>query len=78
MITDFDKLKADYIASVRLGISLGANHEEAKRGNNILHNFCENIVENSRYNTETKHAMKYELEILKEILSREIDTFYMR
>lgn len=70
---DYYNLKSSYIAAVQMGLLLNASHEEAKRGNDLLHKFCENCVDNSNYCDVDKQNMKRELELVKEALSQEIE-----
>ena len=70
---DYQNLKNSYIATIQMGMMLNAGYEEAKRGNDILHKFCENCVDNSNYSEQDKQNMKHELELVKEALSKEID-----
>ena len=70
---DYQNLKNSYITALHMGIALNASYEEAKRGNDILHKFCENCVDNSNYSDQDKHDMKLDLELLKETLSQEIE-----
>lgn len=75
-MTEFDNLKSTYIAIVQLGLATNVSYHESKQGNNLLHKFCENFVENSNYLDSAKTAMKQELELIKEALSKEIEAFY--
>lgn len=77
-MTEFDGLKRSYISALHVGMATGANREQSKNGNEILHKFCEGLVENSQYSDEAKQAMKHELKMLKEVLSKEIEEFYTR
>lgn len=70
---DYLNLKNSYIAAIHVGLMLNAGYEEAKRGNELLHKFCESCVENSNYSEKEKQNMKYDLEIVKNTLSQEID-----
>lgn len=70
---DYLNLKNSYIAAIQMGLILNAGYEEAKRGNDLLHKFCENCIENSNYNEQDKQAMKHDLELVKETLSKEIE-----
>ena len=70
---DFLNLKNSYIAAIQMGLLLNAGHEEAKRGNDLLHQFCENCVDNSNYSEQDKQAMKHDLKLVKEALSKEIE-----
>ena len=75
-MTEFDNLKRNYTLTVQLMLTTKMEYHEAKRGNEVLHKFCENLVENSLYNDMNKTAMKIELNLLKEALSEEINRFY--
>ena len=70
---DYLNLKNSYIASIQLGLILNAGYEEAKRGNDLLHKFCENCIDNSNYREKDKQDMKRDLELVKEMLSQEIE-----
>ena len=70
---DYLNLKNRYIASVQMGLLLNDGYEGAKQGNELLHRFCENCVENSNYSELDKQKMKQDLKLVKETLSQEID-----
>ena len=70
---DYLNMKRSYIATIQLGLTLNARYEEAKRGNDLLHKFCENCVDNSLYGEADKQNMKRDLELVKEVLSQEIE-----
>ncbi len=70
---DYLNLKNSYIAAIQMGLILNAGYEEAKRGNDLLHKFCENCVDNSNYSDLDKQNMKNDLELVKEALSQEIE-----
>ncbi len=70
---DYLNLKNSYIAAIQMGLMLNAGYEEAKRGNDLLHKFCENCVDNSNYSDLDKQNMKNDLELVKEALSQEIE-----
>ena len=70
---DYLNLKNNYIAAIQMGLMLNAGYEEAKRGNDLLHQFCEKCIDNSNYNEVDKQRMKRDLEIVKEALSDEIE-----
>ena len=70
---DYLNLKNSYMAAIQAGLLLNAGYEDAKRGNDILHKFCEKCVDNSNYSTMDKQNMKHDLELLKETLSQEIE-----
>ena len=69
---DYLNLKRSYISAVQMGLMLGTGYEEAKRGNDLLHKFCENCIDNSNYTENDKQNMKRDLELAKEALSQEI------
>lgn len=75
---DFENLKRSYISVVQWGLSARAGCEESKRGNEALHKFCEDLIDNSNYSNSDKTMMKHELEIIKEALSEEIECFYQK
>ena len=70
---DYLNLKNSYIAAIQMGLMLNAGYEEAKHGNDLLHKFCENCVDNSNYSETDKQDMKRDLELVKEMLSQEIE-----
>ncbi len=70
---DYLNLKNSYIAAIQMGLMLNSGYEEAKRGNDLLHKFCENCIDNSNYHEGDKQKMKHDLEIVKEALSKEIE-----
>lgn len=73
---DYLNLKNSYIAAIQMGLLLNADYEEAKRGNDLLHKFCENCIDNSNYSEPDKKNMKHELELVKETLSQEIESYF--
>ena len=70
---DYLNMKRSYIATIQLGLVLNTGYEEAKHGNDLLHKFCENCVDNSLYGEADKQDMKRDLKIVKEMLSQEIE-----
>ena len=77
-MTEFEGLKAFYASYIRFGLENNVACTYAKLGNNIFHKYCEVLVENSNYQDSEKMAMKQELEILKNALDGEIDTYFQR
>ncbi len=75
-MTEFENLKSSYTLTIQFGLANGASHSESKRGNETLHKFCESLIDNSNYQDSAKEAMKHELELLKEALSKEIENHY--
>ena len=75
-MNEFDNLKNGYISAMQWGLTARVGYSESKRGNDILHKFCENLIDNSNYNECNKMMMKHEIEIIKETISKEIDSFY--
>lgn len=73
-MTEFESLKVFYASYIRFGLENNVNYNYAKMGNDIFHKYCERLVDNSNY--IDKAAMKQELELLKESLSREIEAHY--
>jgi len=74
---DFAVLKKSYIASIQFGLLSNKGYGDVKHGNEVLHKFCENLIDNSNYSDPDKHNMKLELELLKETLSKEIDQHFL-
>ena len=70
---DYQNLKNSYIASIQMGMILNAKYEEVKQGNDLLHRFCENCINNSKYCDYEKNNMKRDLELVKQALSEEIE-----
>ena len=70
---DYLNLKKSYIAAIQMGLMLNAGYEDAKHGNDLLHKFCQNCVDNSNYGDMDKQNMKHDLELVKEVLSQEIE-----
>ena len=68
---DYNILKNSNIAAVQTGLELG--FPDPKRGNDLLHDFCEKLIDNSNYSESDKQQMKNELAIVKEMLLVEID-----
>ena len=75
-MTDFNILKNSYATTVQFGLTVNAGYQASKHGNEMLHELCKQLVENSNYHNSEKIAMKQELEILKDVLGGEIDAFY--
>lgn len=68
---DYENLKRCYIGAFQMGLDLGFSNP--KQGNELLHKFCENLVDNSNYSEFDKQKMKQDLELVKETLSQEIE-----
>ena len=77
-MTDFDILKNSYAATVQFGLAMNAGYQASKHGNEMLHEFCKQLVDNSNYQDSEKMAMKRDLEILKDALEEEIDAYYQQ
>lgn len=75
-MTEFENLKASYAATIQFGLATNVGYLEAKRGNEFLHEFCKQFVENGNYHNNDKRTMKQELELLKETLDKEIEAYY--
>ena len=75
-MTELERLKGLYASYIRFGLENNVGYNYAKLGNDIFHKYCENLVDNSNYIDKT--AMKQELELLKETLSKEIEAYYQR
>ena len=77
-MTEFDNLKRSYISAIQWGLTARVCYNESKQGNEVLHKFCENLIDNSDYNDSNKMMMKHELKIIKEALSKEIESLYRK
>lgn len=75
-MTEFENLKSFYASYIRFGLEINVNYSYAKLGNDIFHEYCEKLVDNSNY--IDKAAMKQELGLLKESLSQEIEAHYKK
>lgn len=77
-MTNFDILKRSYAAAIQFGLAMNVGYQASKHGNEMLHEFCKQLVDNSNYQDSEKMAMKQELEILKDAFGKEIDAYYQR
>lgn len=77
-MTEFDNLKRSYISAIQWGLTARVVYNESKQGNEVLHKFCENLIDNSNYNDFNKMTMKHELKIIKEALAKEIESLYTK
>lgn len=68
---DYLNLKNSYIAAIQMGLGLG--FPDPKQGNDLLHDFCDKLIDNSDYCDADKQKMKNELKTVKETLSLEIE-----
>lgn len=71
----FNEMKSRYIAVIQLVLQSNIPYNEVKTGNEVLHKFCELIID-SWDSANNKIAMKQELLLLKETIATEIDEFY--
>ena len=70
---DYINLKKSYIAVIQMGLLANTEYYELKRGNDVIHQFCESLIENSNYSKQDKERMKHELKEVKETLVQEIE-----
>lgn len=77
-MTEFENLKDKYATTIQLGLAANMGYNASKSGNEALHKFCENLIDGSNYSDEAKSAMKSELKLLKEAMSKEIERYYRR
>ena len=77
-MTEFDNLKSSYAAAVQFGLAMNVGYQSSKHGNEMLHELCKQLVENSNYQDFEKMAMKSELEMLRKAIEKEIDNYYQR
>ena len=75
-MTEFDRLKNGYITVIQFAFASGVSKQDAKHGNDVLHKFCETLVDNSNYLDSEKHKMKEELSSIKHKMDLEIEIIY--
>lgn len=75
-MTEFDRLKNSYTAFVQSVLVFGADKQQAKILNELLHKRCEFLVDRSYYSYNDKMQMKQSLSALKHQLGFEIDSFF--
>ena len=70
---DYLTLKNSYIGAIQMGLELG--FPDPKQGNELLHKFCENCVDNSNYSEKAFDAVqknigypKWTVAFLREVL----------
>ena len=61
-MTEFENLKRSYATAIQCGVAMGSGYQNATIGNEIIHKFCETLVESSNYTPLEKQHMKFELE----------------
>ena len=57
-MTEFEILKASYTATIQFDLATNVGYLESKRGNEVLHEFCKQIVENSNYCDNDKRGVR--------------------
>jgi len=77
-MSEFDNLRNSYVAVIQWGLLANVGQDEAKKGNERLHQVFEHLVDNSNYCNMDKDAMKHELKLLKEALAKEIECYYKK
>lgn len=77
-LIEYIDLKNSYISAIQAGLMMNADYEEAKRGNDILHHFCEKCIDNSNYSELDKQSIKHDLKLVKEALSQEIEHHFRK
>ena len=75
-MTEYENLKRSYIAAIQFGLSANIKYDELNHGNDLLHKFCEQLIDNSNYPETDKQGMKNDLETVKEVLSQEIEAYW--
>ena len=46
---EFENLKRNYVLTIQFGLASNTGYNKAKHGNDVIHKFCEQLVENSNY-----------------------------
>lgn len=77
-MVEFENLKRSYISAIQWGLVARVEYKEFKRVNESIHKLFENLIDNSNYNSSDKAMMKCELNIIKEALCKEIESFYQK
>ena len=77
-MTEFDNLKTCYAAAIQFRLASNVGYQASKHGNEMLHELCKRLVEDSNYQDSEKVAMKQELEMLKAAFEKEIESHYRR
>lgn len=75
-MTNFDNLKNSYMFAIHSGLDAKIDYQNCKLANEFIHKFCEIYIDNSNYSDDDKMAKKQELNLLKEALSKEIESSY--
>ena len=75
-MVDYYYLKKSYIASILTGLPAAPHHEDAKRGNELLHAICDKFIDSSYCSEADKLRMKLELSLVKTALDIEIDACF--
>lgn len=72
-MTNFKNFKRSYSSSIQLALLLGIGYEDAKKGNEVLNRLCKSCIDSGYYSKQDKEAMKFELDVIKEVLDAEIN-----
>lgn len=72
-MTNFKKFERSYTSSIQLALLFGIGYEDAKKGNEVLNHLCKSCIERGYYSKQDKEAMKFELDVIKEVLDAEIN-----
>ena len=73
-MTEFENLKNSYAATIQFALLSNAGYESCKTASETIQKFIEIYLDNS--NCPNREALKQELALLKETLSKEIDVCY--
>lgn len=73
---EYQNLKDSYIRAIRFGLAADFGYNRVYEGKEVICEFCKMLVDNSDYSEADKSAMKCELDLIKEMLSREIKIRY--
>ena len=73
---DYLILKKSYIAIIQMGLLANTRYNDIKHRNDVIHKFCENLIDNSNYSEHDKEVMKLELAVVKETLAQEIECHF--
>lgn len=73
---DFENMKCSYAATIQLALFSGATQTDVKQYNDILHKFCNYIIEYSGYCDSSKSKLKQDLYFLKALQEQEIELYF--
>ncbi len=77
-MTDFENLKNSYIQTIQLALAGSVSHDEAKHANELLSQFCKQLIQCSRYQPQYRDEMSRQIDSVKQTLELEIEAAYRK